>query len=119
MARIGSRHFWVGLALAWQVIEQQAILYPDVEPLLIILTDGAGNVSVSNLPPLEESRLLAEKFAQAQIRSVVINMERQAFDQGLAQKLADQLQGVCLTLSQLKADSLYQTVRQELQELRK
>jgi magnesium chelatase subunit D len=45
---------------------------------------------------------------------VVINMEHPAFDQGLAQKLADHLEAPCYSLKELKAESLYRTVRDEL-----
>jgi magnesium chelatase subunit D len=45
---------------------------------------------------------------------VVINMEHAAFDQGLAQALADHLGAPCYTLQELKAESLYSTVRSAL-----
>jgi magnesium chelatase subunit D len=48
------------------------------------------------------------------VRAVVINMEHAAFDQGLAAQLAEHLGAPCYTLPQLKAESLYQTVRTEL-----
>jgi magnesium chelatase subunit D len=41
-------------------------------------------------------------------------MEHAAFDQGLAQSLAEDLQAPCYTLTELKAENLYQTVRLEL-----
>ncbi|MBI3152191.1 MAG: hypothetical protein HYZ21_08665, partial [Chloroflexi bacterium] len=44
----------------------------------------------------------------------VINMEHAAFDQGLAQQLADHLEAPCYSLSELKAESLYNTVRDEM-----
>jgi Mg-chelatase subunit ChlD len=40
-----------------------------------MLTDGAGNVSMSELPPQEEANRLAEQIAGDEVRSVVINME--------------------------------------------
>jgi magnesium chelatase subunit D len=43
-------------------------------------------------------------------------MEHAAFDQGLAQGLADHLGGPCYTLHELKADHLYHAVKQELDE---
>jgi len=85
-------------------------------PLMVLLTDGAGNVSMTNLPPQEEGYRIAEMFPQAHIRSVVINMEHQAFDQGLAQALADHLQAPCYTLAELKAEALLRTVQGELTE---
>jgi magnesium chelatase subunit D len=45
---------------------------------------------------------------------VVINMEHAAFDQGLARLLADKLDAPCHTLEDLRADTLYQTVLEEL-----
>jgi Mg-chelatase subunit ChlD len=41
-------------------------------------------------------------------------MEHAAFDQGLAQDLADNLEAPCYTLTELKAENLYHTVRQEM-----
>jgi magnesium chelatase subunit D len=81
---------------------------------MILLTDGAGNVSMGELPPQEEAHLVAIKLQKAEIRSVVVNMEHAAFDQGLANTLADHLGGPCYTLHELKAEHLYRAVRSEL-----
>jgi Mg-chelatase subunit ChlD len=83
-------------------------------PLIILLTDGAGNVSMSTLPPQEEAHRLAEQIAEDDIRCVVVNMEHVAFDQGLAQSLADHLKAPCYTLHELKAETLYRAVREEM-----
>ena len=32
--------------MAFEVLKREKILHPDVQPLLIVLTDGAGNVSL-------------------------------------------------------------------------
>ncbi len=110
----GKTPLSAGLLMAHQVVQRERILHPDVNPLLILLTDGAGNVSISNLPPQEEANRLAEIIALDKIRSIVINMEHTAFDQGLAQSLADHLDSPCYTLSELKAETLYQKVREEM-----
>ena len=44
-------------------------------------------------------------------------MEHAAFDQGLARELAEHLGAPCLTLQELRAESLYATVRNELEQL--
>jgi len=111
----GKTPLAAGLYLAHQVIKQQSMVYPDVTPLMILLTDGAGNVALGNMPPQEEAHKLAERIAEDDIRSVVINMEHAAFDQGLAKGLADHLQAPCYTLSELKAETLYQAVREEME----
>ena len=112
----GKTPLSAGLQTAYEVITRELLQYPDLMPLMVLLTDGAGNVSVTNLPPQREAHQLAEMFPKAHIRSVVINMEHEAFDQGLAQGLADHLDAPCYTLAELKAEALLQTVREELAE---
>ena len=113
----GKTPLSAGLTLAYRIIQQQRHLYPDVTPLMIALTDGAGNVSMTNLPPKEEAHRAAERFHRKGIRSVVINMEHAAFDQGMARELAEHLGSPCLTLQELRPESLYATVRQELEQI--
>lgn len=103
-----------GLFLSHQVIRREKYTHPDVEALMILLTDGAGNVAISDQNPQREAHEIARQIAAEEIRSVVINMEHAAFDQGLAQALANNLEGPCYTLSELKAESLVQTVRAEI-----
>ena len=87
---------------------------PEIVPLIIILTDGVGNVSVTGLPPQEEAARMSDLIREAHFRSLVINMEHPAFDRGLAQQLAVALGGECLALPELKAEVLVQTVRGEI-----
>jgi magnesium chelatase subunit D len=103
-----------GLLLAYRVCQREFRRNPEVMPLMILLTDGAGNVSMTDLPAQEEGLKVADLIQCSNIRSVVINMEHAPFDRGLAQDLADALGGPCYTLQELKAEQLYQTVRGEL-----
>ncbi|RPI30789.1 MAG: VWA domain-containing protein, partial [Chloroflexota bacterium] len=103
----GKTPLSAGLFMSHQVIQKERIVHPDVQPLVILLTDGAGNVAMSSTPPQEEAHMLADRIAEDKIRSVVINMEHAAFDQGLAQALAEHLQAPCYTLNELKAETLY------------
>lgn len=106
----GKTPLSAGLLMAYEVIQREMLTHPDVLPLMILLTDGAGNVSMSDLPPQEEAHRIARMIEQADIRSVVINMEHVAFDQGLARVLAEKLEAPCHTLEDLRADTLYHTV---------
>jgi magnesium chelatase subunit D len=110
----GKTPLSAGLQLALETLQQEKIVHPDVQPLMILLTDGAGNVAMSSLPPQEEAHQVADLLRAHDVRNVVINMEHAAFDQGLARALADHLGGPCYTLHELKAEHLYQTVRKEL-----
>jgi Mg-chelatase subunit ChlD len=114
----GKTPLSAGLNAAYEVITRELRQHPDLMPLMVLLTDGAGNVSLTDMPPQEEAHRLAEMFPKANVRSVVINMEHEAFDQGLAQALADCLESPCYTLAELKAEALIRTVREELAEQR-
>lgn len=110
----GKTPLSAGLLMAADILRQEQITHPDVEPLLIVLTDGAGNVSLGPLPPQDESYHFAELISLENVRSIVINMEHASFDQGLAQSLADHLKAPCYTLGELKAENLYHAVRQQM-----
>lgn len=110
----GKTPLSAGLRLAYELFQQERLAHPETLPLLILLTDGAGNVSMSTLPPQEEAHAMADLICQADVRAIVINMEHAAFDQGLATSLAERLGGPCYTLAELKAENLYRAVRHEL-----
>lgn len=111
----GKTPLSAGLLLSYDTIKREMAVYPDIMPLMILLTDGAGNVSMSErIPPQEEAHRIARLIKEEDIRTVTINMEHVAFDQGLAARLADQLGGPCYTLAQLRAETLLETVRAEI-----
>ena len=103
-----------GLLLAYQVCMAAKRRDPEIMPLIILLTDGAGNVSIAGLPAQEEALRVADLLRQAHLRSVVINMEHAAFDRGLAQSLAIAMGAPCYSIPDLEADALLQTIRGEL-----
>ena len=113
----GKTPLSAGLMMSYEVLRKERLLHPDVMPLLIVLTDGAGNVSIGFSAPQEEAYNIASLIAQENIHSVVINMEHPAFDQGLAQSLADHLDAPCYTITDLKAESLFMTVQQEIRQV--
>lgn len=111
----GKTPLSAGLALAQDVLRREKVLHPDIMPLLLVLTDGAGNVAMGLKPPQDEAYFYAEQIAQEKIHSVVVNMEHAAFDQGLAQALAEHMDAPCYTITDLRAENLYLKVRQEQQ----
>ncbi|HBY97712.1 MAG: putative cobaltochelatase [Ardenticatenaceae bacterium] len=103
-----------GLYTAFEIIEREKRANPEVMPLMILLTDGAGNVSMGNMPPQQEAIRIAALFREQHIRSVVINTEHEAFDRGLAQNLADEMGAECFTLKEFSVGALEDVVRQRL-----
>ena len=111
----GKTPLSAGLMLAYRTFRREMRLHPKAMPLMILLTDGAGNVSLTETPPQEESHKIADLIHRAGIHSVVINMEHEAYDRGLAAQLARALESPCYCLAELRARELYQTVRDELE----
>ncbi len=110
----GKTPLSAGLMLAYRVFHRELRLHPKAMPLMILLTDGAGNVSLTETPPQEEAQKIADLIHDSSIHSVVINMEHEAYDRGLAANLARSLGGPCYCLAELRARELYRTVRDEL-----
>lgn len=110
----GKTPLSAGLLTAYRVCTAAQRRNPEIVPLIIILTDGAGNVSVTGMPPQQEAGRIAMMIRDSHLRTVVVNMEHPAFDRGLAQELANAVGGPCYTLPELKAEALVQTVRGEL-----
>ena len=110
----GKTPLSAGLNLAHEVIKREELAHPEVQPMLILLTDGVGNVSITKLPPQEEAYKIADMIAKDDIPSIVINMEHKEFDKGLAREVAEHLQASYYCLSDLQAEKLLQTVREEM-----
>ncbi len=112
----GKTPLSAGLLLSYEIVKRENMLHPDSIPLIVLLTDGAGNVSISGeISPQEEAHKIARLIREENIKAVTINMEHMAFDQGLASRLAEHLGGPCYTLAQLRADTLLETVRAEME----
>jgi magnesium chelatase subunit ChlD-like protein len=110
----GKTPLAAGLWLAYRTIQREVQRYPELVPLLVILTDGAGNVSMGDMPPQLEAYHVAEQIREETIKSIVINMEAADYDKGLAQALADHLGGTCYTPAALQAGALVTMVRDQL-----
>lgn len=113
----GKTPLSAGLWLSLETVRREKALMPDVMPMIVLLTDGAGNVSMHSQPPQEEAMRIADQIRDENIKTITINMEHKAFDQGLAAQLAERLGGNCYTLDELHADALLETVRNEMNAL--
>lgn len=93
---------------------------PKALPLLVLLTDGAGNVSLSGKDPELEMRLLAAGLRRRGVRSLVIDLEGgglPAFREpgpGPAARLAQALGGDLCPLRALRAEGVAGQVRGRL-----
>lgn len=110
----GKTPLSAGLLLAHEVLARERRKNPEVMPFLILLTDGAGNVSMTGLPAHEEALRVAGLIKRSGVHAVVINTEHESLDRGLARQLADKMGAACYTLKELGAQEIYHAVRDEI-----
>ncbi len=110
----GKTPLSAGLLLAYEVLARELRKNPEAMPFLVLLTDGAGNVSMTGLPAHEEALQVAALIRRSGVRAVVINTEHESLDRGLASQLAERMAAPCYTLRELGARELYRTVRDQV-----
>jgi Mg-chelatase subunit ChlD len=110
----GKTPLGAALLVSREVLTRHKQSHPEVRPLLVLLTDAAANVSVSELSPEEEAHRVARMIRAEQIRSILINLENPALESGHARALAAELGARCLTVAELKGEKLYALVKREI-----
>ncbi|MFZ5651040.1 MAG: putative cobaltochelatase [Bacillota bacterium] len=110
----GKTPLSAGLVKAYEVAKSHLYKDPNISPLLIIISDGKGNVSMGADKPLAEARRAAEMIgAEERIKTLVVDVEKNGFlTFGLARELAVALGAEYYKIDDLKADTLVQAVRQ-------
>lgn len=103
-----------GMLLGFEVLDRARRQDEEVMPLMVVLTDGQANVSMTEMPPQAESYTLADYIATQDVRAVVIDTEHPMFERGLARQLAEHLQGSYYRLDDLRDGDLVELVRAEL-----
>ncbi|MBY0549442.1 MAG: magnesium chelatase subunit D family protein [Candidatus Obscuribacterales bacterium] len=85
------------------------------QPLLVLLTDGRGNVSTNaELSPQDETVANATRIAESNIPSIVVDTEEGFVRLGEASKLARTMGAEYITMERLSAQSLTITIRTRL-----
>jgi len=65
-----------GLVEGLKIIRSEKLKNPDVYPLLVLISDGRGNISVSGDEPLLEAQQVAEQIRTEAVRALVIDSAR-------------------------------------------
>jgi magnesium chelatase subunit D len=89
-----------------------------LEPLLVVLTDGKGNVSLPNQDDPESStRFVAGEICRQKFSAIVIDTEDGYLKIALARKLATAMGAEYLGLDRLSAETLALTIRGRLHQV--
>lgn len=101
-----------GLALSLQTLALLNKRDSELEPILIVVTDGRANaVHEGEKDPVAAAISIAEKIAKAKITSVVIDTESGFIKLGLAKKVAAAMQANYYTLQKLSKENIIHIVR--------
>jgi magnesium chelatase subunit D len=100
-----------GLAMAREVLARESLARRDSLPLLVLLSDGRANVSLSGGLPLEEALAAASRIRADGVPSIVLDTDSGLIRLGHGQALAGALGGRHLRLEELRADSLISVIR--------
>ena len=103
-----------GLFKALEVIETERIKDKNVMPLLVLLSDGRGNVALGSDSPLDEAYSAAGIIGEDKIPSVVVDTESGFIKLHMVQPIAEAMGAQYLELEDLRADSLADAVRRRM-----
>ena len=101
-----------GLALALQTLSMLNKHDRELEPILVLVTDGRANaVEENGGDPVASALKMAERIGKAKITSVVIDTESDFIKLGLAKRIAAAMGANYYTLQRLSKDSIIRIVR--------
>lgn len=101
-----------GLAVALQTLSMMKKHDSELEPILVLVTDGRANaMEADGGDPVASAIKIAERIGKAKITSVVIDTESDFIKLGLAKRIAAAMGANYYTLQRLSKDSIIRIVR--------
>ncbi len=100
-----------GLAKAFLTLTMQNKKEHDMEPVLVIVTDGRANAVEGESDPVGSALKIATKIKNAKITSVVIDTENDFIKLGIARDLADAMGAAYYTLNRLSKENIIKIIR--------
>ena len=101
-----------GLAMALQTLSMLNKHDSELEPILVLVTDGRANATEADGgDPVASALKMAERVGKAKITSVVIDTESDFIKLGLAKRIAAAMGANYYTLQRLSKDSIIRIVR--------
>ncbi|MEJ2856294.1 MULTISPECIES: putative cobaltochelatase [unclassified Saccharothrix] len=100
-----------GLLKARKVLQTERVRDPRRRPLLVLLTDGRATATSTGGDPMRDALRAAGLLAADEVASVVVDCESGHIRLGLAGRVAEALDAMCLRLEELSADQVAGVVR--------
>ncbi len=107
----GGTPFADSLMQAWQLIRSERWKNPSVRPILVVISDGEANITISaGAEPLEELESLAKRIAHDRIPAIFIDAATPKKGESDMQRIAGAMQAPYMAISDLSASSVLQAV---------
>jgi magnesium chelatase subunit D len=100
-----------GIKLGLETIKKHLRKDKQILSLLVLVSDGKGNVSLNGGDPIEEAKAVARETKVANIKSIAIDTEQSFVPLGLMQQICAEMEGIYLRPDELKAASIAAAIR--------
>lgn len=104
-----------GLLTGLELLKQELRRCKDVQPFLVLISDGRANIPLEQGDPVADARRIAEMIRSQGITGVVIDPENDFVNLGLARELAQAMGAQYYRLEDLRAEGLVEVLRTRLQ----
>ena len=103
-----------GISKGYEVIKRELRKNPNLLPMMVIITDGKGNVSINkDLKPKQELMEIASLIKERKnINSMVIDIEKSGLMSfSIAKELAENIGGEYIKIDDLKSESILKSIK--------
>ncbi|MDO8672619.1 MAG: putative cobaltochelatase [Dehalococcoidia bacterium] len=102
-----------GLSFGYEMLKREQQKNKNTLPLMILISDGRANVSMSGESPAEESRRIAARLPAAGIRTVVVDTGQNYINLGLPREIANLSGGLYFKLEDLESETIISLIHEE------
>ena len=107
----GKTPLVLGMYRGYEILKASMKKDPDIIPIMVLVSDGRGNVSFQGGDPHGEALEIAEKIAIEGIQSIIIDTEDDFIKLNLAKEIGEYMKAKYYKLEDLKADEIYTIVK--------
>ena len=103
-----------GIAKAYTIMKNEIRKDKEIVPLIVFLSDGKGNFSVSGKDPVKESIEMAEKIKNDGIRVIVIDTEEGFIKLEMAKTLSEVMKAEYYKLENLRSEDMLKLIKDNI-----
>lgn len=94
-----------------ELIKALKVKNKEIMPIVVLISDGRGNVAIDGNNPIEEVKKIAKSISKENIQFVVVDTETGFIKLELAKKLCNELGGTYFKLEELKDGQLASSIK--------